>query len=147
MLVYIHNSKIVFEEVGVLSNSHRIFGVKQRDRWKGKWANGSLQCLSKNLINKGLKIETKWKHSKEGHWEDSVQDKENWINVRWLLRQKNKQCLERQTCGQSDRQRWQSTAAHVTLKQGWIHGYPSHVRVGRSSAREGHWGIWAGAVS
>ena len=29
-------------------------------------------------------------------------------------------------------------------KQGRIHGYPSRVRVGRSSA-EGHLGIWAGA--
>jgi len=32
-------------------------------------------------------------------------------------------------------------------KQGRIHGYPSRVRVGRGSDREGHWGIWAGAVS
>ena len=26
-------------------------------------------------------------------------------------------------------------------KQGWIHGYPSRVRVGRGSDREGHWVI------
>ena len=31
-------------------------------------------------------------------------------------------------------------------EQGRIHGYPSRVRVGRSSSGEGHWGIWAGAV-
>ena len=31
-------------------------------------------------------------------------------------------------------------------KHGRIHGYPSHVRVGRSSAGEGHQGTWAGAV-
>ena len=31
-------------------------------------------------------------------------------------------------------------------KQGQIHGYPSRVRVGRSSAGEGHKGIWAGAI-
>ena len=28
-----------------------------------------------------------------------------------------------------------------------IHGYPSRVQVGRGSDGEGHWGIWAGAVS
>ena len=32
-------------------------------------------------------------------------------------------------------------------KQGRIHSYPSRVRVGRGSDGEGHWGIWAGAVS
>ena len=32
-------------------------------------------------------------------------------------------------------------------EQGWIHGYPSPVRVGRISAGKGHWGIWAGAVT
>ena len=32
-------------------------------------------------------------------------------------------------------------------EQGQIHGYPSRVRVGRSSAGEGHQGTWAGAVS
>ena len=31
-------------------------------------------------------------------------------------------------------------------KQGRMRGYPSRVRVGRSSAGEGHYGIWAGAV-
>ena len=35
----------------------------------------------------------------------------------------------------------------MNQKQGRIHGYPSCVRVGRSSAGEGHLGIWAGAVS
>ena len=35
----------------------------------------------------------------------------------------------------------------VSSKQGQIHGYPSCVRVGRNSAREGHRGIWPGAVS
>ena len=33
------------------------------------------------------------------------------------------------------------------FKQGRIHGYPSRVQVGRSSAGEGHLGIWAGAVA
>ena len=33
------------------------------------------------------------------------------------------------------------------MKQGRIHGYHSRVREGRSSAGEGYWGIWAGAVS
>ena len=33
-----------------------------------------------------------------------------------------------------------------TSIQGWIHGYISRVRVGRSSAGEGHKSIWAGAV-
>ena len=32
-------------------------------------------------------------------------------------------------------------------KQGRIHGFPSHVRVGRGSDRECHWGISAGAVN
>ena len=32
-------------------------------------------------------------------------------------------------------------------KQGRIHGYPSRVRVGRGSNGEGHWSIWAEAVS
>ena len=27
-------------------------------------------------------------------------------------------------------------------EQGWIHGYPSHVRVGRSSAEEGHYMVF-----
>ena len=31
-------------------------------------------------------------------------------------------------------------------KQGQIHGYPSRVRVVRSSAEESHQSIWAGAV-
>ena len=31
------------------------------------------------------------------------------------------------------------------LKQGRIHSYPSRVWVGRSSAGEDHWVIWAGA--
>ena len=33
------------------------------------------------------------------------------------------------------------------VKQGQIHGYPSCLRVGRGSDREGHWSIWARAVS
>ena len=33
------------------------------------------------------------------------------------------------------------------IEQGRIHGYPSRVRVGRSSDGEGHWGIWAGVGS
>ena len=32
-------------------------------------------------------------------------------------------------------------------KQGRIHGYPSFAQVGRGSDGEGHWGIWAGAMS
>ena len=32
-------------------------------------------------------------------------------------------------------------------KQGWINSYPSRVRVGRGKDGEGHYGIWAGAVS
>ena len=31
-------------------------------------------------------------------------------------------------------------------KKGWMHGYSSRVRMGRSSAGEGHQSIWAGAV-
>ena len=34
----------------------------------------------------------------------------------------------------------------IKRKQGRIHGYPSRVRLGRSSAGEGHWSISAGAV-
>ena len=34
----------------------------------------------------------------------------------------------------------------VVQKQGWIHSNPSLVQMGRGSDREGHWGIWVGAV-
>ena len=34
----------------------------------------------------------------------------------------------------------------IGKKQGRIHGYPSRVPVGRCSAGEGHWSIWAGAM-
>ena len=34
----------------------------------------------------------------------------------------------------------------IQKKQGRIHGYPSRERVGRSSAGEGYWVIWAGAI-
>ena len=34
-----------------------------------------------------------------------------------------------------------------TVKQGWIHGFPSRLRVSNGGDGEGHRGIWAGAVS
>ena len=37
--------------------------------------------------------------------------------------------------------------ASFKWEQGWIHSYPSCVRVGRGSDSEGHFGIWEGAVS
>ena len=37
-------------------------------------------------------------------------------------------------------------AKGLSIKQGTIHGYPSHRLVGRSSAGEGHQGIWAEAL-
>ena len=40
----------------------------------------------------------------------------------------------------------ESEQVRCHTEQGRIHGYPSRVRVGRSSAGEGHWVIWAGAV-
>ena len=39
-----------------------------------------------------------------------------------------------------------SISQNNRTKQGRIHGYPSHVRVGRGTDGEGHWGIWTGAV-
>ena len=42
-------------------------------------------------------------------------------------------------------EKWMPT--NMLPQQGRIHGYPSRVRVGRGSDGEGHWGIWAGAVS
>ena len=35
----------------------------------------------------------------------------------------------------------------LLIQLGRIHGYPSRVRVGRGSDGEGHWSIWAGAMS
>ena len=47
--------------------------------------------------------------------------------------------------GHSSKISEQAMLGALIIKQGWIHGYPSRVRVGRGHIR-GHQIIWAGAV-